>query len=254
MTTEDPFAFGDLTEEPPRSLVDLVYASWVAVPGPLGEVFLAFTRQGVEYARPAAALPDGDAGFRAAYRARFGRPLRRADAPPAGVLAALSGRPSRALRLHLPGLSDFERAVLAATRRIPAGQTRPYNWVAAQIGRPRAVRAVGTALGNNPVPLLVPCHRVTKATGEPGGYVFGPAMKERLLRAERVNLDEVGDLARHRVFFIGSDTTRIVCYPTCANARRITERHRRGFRTVEEARAHGYRPCKHCAPAAAAPA
>jgi O-6-methylguanine DNA methyltransferase len=237
---------------PPRSLVGRVFGSWVKVPGPVGPVYAAFTPEGVEYVRLAQARPeDADEEFVRAYRERFRRPLRAADRPPPGLLPTLRGRRSAALRVNLGDVTEFERDVLLATSRIPAGQTRPYNWVAAQIGRPRAVRAVGTALRNNPVPILIPCHRVTRATGEPGEYVFGSELKQRLLRAERADLDEVSALARRGVYFLGSDTTRVVCYPTCAHARRITRPHRRGFRTVDEARRHGYRPCRQCRPATA---
>jgi O-6-methylguanine DNA methyltransferase len=246
----DPIAaeLSQLSFAPPRSLLDLLFAQWSLVTAPFGDVFVAFTETGVDYVRLATDDFD-EASFRDSYRDRFGRPLRSTVRPPAGVLPALHGRGAANVRFDLSELSEFERDVLAATRRIPAGQTRPYSWVADQIGRPKAVRAVGTALGNNPVPLLIPCHRVTRMTGDPGEYVFGRRVKEQLLRAENVNLDEVAELASRHVYFIGSDTTHIVCFPTCACARRITERHRRGFRTVAEAREHGYRPCKRCTPA-----
>ncbi|GDY32689.1 hypothetical protein GTS_43220 [Gandjariella thermophila] len=138
--------------------------------------------------------------------------------------------------------------MLSATSRIPPGQNRPYAWVAQEVGRPKAVRAVGSALGRNPVPLLIPCHRVTRSDGKPGDHVFGAPAKEAILRAEQVNLTEVRELAKARIFYIGSETTGIVCFPTCHNARRITPGHRRGFRTVGQA---SYRPCRHRRPALA---
>jgi hypothetical protein len=110
---------------------------------------------------------------------------------------------------------------------------------------------VGSALGRNPVPVLIPCHRVTRSDGQPGDYVFGTPTKEAILRAEDVNLAEVRELAKARVFYLGSDTTGIVCFPTCHHARRITPQHRRGFRTIGQAREAGYRPCLHCRPALA---
>jgi O-6-methylguanine DNA methyltransferase len=231
-------------------LLPRVVARWCAVEGPVGEVFVAFTDAGIGYLRTAESV-DGDEGFRESYRDRFDRPLLAADRPPAGLLPALRTGRTGDLRLDLRGLSEFERDTLLAARTIPAGQTRPYGWLAREIGRPRAVRAVGTALGRNPVPVLIPCHRVTRADGEPGGYVFGAATKERLLRAERVDLDVVRDLARHQVFYLGSDTTGVVCFPTCHHARRITPAHRHGFRTMAAAAQAGYRPCLHCRPAVA---
>ena len=67
-------------------------------------------------------------------------------------------------------LTDFEWAVLKAVTEIPIGETRSYKWVAERIGRPQAVRAVGQALRKNPYPLIIPCHRVIKSSGELGGY------------------------------------------------------------------------------------
>jgi O-6-methylguanine DNA methyltransferase len=231
----------------PAGLADRVFSGWLAAPSRAGEVFAAFTEEGVDFVRTSESM-DLDA-FREAYRARFGRPLRPAERPPRGLLPALDGR-AATVRLDIAGLSDFERAVLAATRRIPAGQVRPYGWVAREAGRPRAVRAVGLVLARNPVPLLVPCHRVVRADGLLGDYLFGPSRKEELLRAEMVDVDELGVLARDGVHFLGSETTGVVCFPTCHHARRITPAHRRGFRTVSTALAAGYRPCRHCRPAA----
>ncbi|WP_347354132.1 methylated-DNA--[protein]-cysteine S-methyltransferase [Intrasporangium sp.] len=78
----------------------------------------------------------------------------------------------------------FGLEVLAQLREIPYGTTRSYAAVAASAGRPRAVRAVGTACAHNPVPLVVPCHRVVRSDGTPGGYLGGPQAKEFLLRLE----------------------------------------------------------------------
>jgi len=94
--------------------------------------------------------------------------------------------------VDLSELSEFQRAVLAAAREIPFGEVRPYQWVAELIGRPRAVRAVGTALGDNPVPILIPCHRVVRSDGSLGGYLFGLSVKDRLLALEREPLALVG--------------------------------------------------------------
>lgn len=256
VNNHDPLisALRTLFSNPPRSVVDLVFSSWITVSGPAGELYVAFTDHGVSFVRIAESVHDDDAVFLREYRERFERPLRKATRPPAGLLPTLRSRPSRTLQLDLRGLTALERDTLEATRRIPVGQTRPYGWVAREIGRPRAVRAVGTALRRNPVPVLIPCHRVTTSTGELGDYVFGAEMKERLLRAEKVNLDEVHALAKDNVHYLGSETTGIVCFPTCSHARRITREHRRGFRTIDQAARAGYRPCKRCRPAVAEPA
>lgn len=248
----DPLAreLAGLAADAPPGLLDRIAARRVRVPGPLeegplGDLQVAFTDRGVAYLRAGM----GEREFAEAFRARFARPLLPGARPPAGLLPALRrGRPG-GLALDLRGLSEFEAAVLAAAAQIPRGQTRPYAWVARRAGRPKAVRAVGSALGRNPVPLLIPCHRVTRSDGSLGEYVFGADAKERLLRAEDVDVEEAAELARRGVRLVGSDTTGIVCYPTCGDARRITPGHRHGFGDLAAARAAGYRPCLHCRPA-----
>ena len=90
------------------------------------------------------------------------------------------------LRLPVDVLGTvFQRKVWDELRRIPAGQTRSYGEIARAIGAPRAVRAVGSACGANPVALLVPCHRAVRADGGLGGYAWGLARKKRLLEIER---------------------------------------------------------------------
>ena len=86
--------------------------------------------------------------------------------------------------LDLSGATAFQRKVWETTRLIPYGETRSYAWVAEQIKQPRAVRAVGQALGRNPLPIIVPCHRVLASNGRPGGYSGGIEMKRRLLYLE----------------------------------------------------------------------
>lgn len=248
-------ALGGLRHAASPGLDRRIFTGWLRAPSRLGEVFVAFTADGVQFVRAAEPGPEGGGAqaeaFADAYRRRFGRPLYAAARAPAGVLPALRGRRAAAPRLDLSGLTGFERDVLAATRTIPTGETRPYGWVAREAGRPRAVRAVASVLARNPVPLLVPCHRVVRAGGALGGYLFGPAHKEELLRGEGANLTDVADLARRGVHYLASDTTGVVCLPTCHHARRITPAHRAGFTTVGDALAAGYRPCRSCRPAAA---
>ncbi len=83
--------------------------------------------------------------------------------------------------------TPFRAAVYAAVRRIPRGQTRTYGQIAAAVGRPRGARAVGQALAHNPIPLVVPCHRVVAADGALRGFsaAGGVALKARLLAWER---------------------------------------------------------------------
>lgn len=87
------------------------------------------------------------------------------------------------LPLELRG-TPFQLEVWHALERIPYGETRTYSQVAAEIGRPGASRAVGSANRANPIPIIVPCHRVVPASGGVGDYAFGPDMKRFLLRLE----------------------------------------------------------------------
>jgi methylated-DNA-[protein]-cysteine S-methyltransferase len=86
--------------------------------------------------------------------------------------------------LDLAGATVFQQDVWRAARLIPRGETRSYAWLAGRIGRPQAARAVGQALGRNPLPVVVPCHRVLAAGGGLGGFRDGLAMKRHLLRLE----------------------------------------------------------------------
>lgn len=97
------------------------------------------------------------------------------------------------LPVDLGALGDFDRSVLRAATRIPCGEVVPYSELASRIGRPRAARAVGNALGRNPVAIVVPCHRIIRTDGSLGGYGGGVEWKERLLAIEgREDLLAVG--------------------------------------------------------------
>ncbi len=87
-------------------------------------------------------------------------------------------------RLDLSGATPFQRQVWETTRLIPYGETRSYIWVAEQINKPKAQRAVGQALAQNPLPVIVPCHRVVAGNGKLGGYSGGMEMKRLLLHVE----------------------------------------------------------------------
>ncbi len=86
--------------------------------------------------------------------------------------------------LDISDLTPFEQAALRAAARIPPGEVRSYAWVATQIGRPNAARAVGRVMARNPLPLLFPCHRVVDSSGDLHDYYYGVEMKARLLQME----------------------------------------------------------------------
>jgi len=141
--------------------------------------------------------------------------------------------------VDLTTVPDFQRSVLQAAGHIPFGEARAYAWIAARVGHPRAVRAVGTALGRNPVPLILPCHRVWRSDGGLGGYIFGADVKNRLAALERTT-----------PVLEGCTSTRIVCRVGCIHGRNMRPDNRVVFASVEDARSVGYRPCKVCRPAA----
>lgn len=139
-------------------------------------------------------LPEtNSAKTRQRMQTRF--PRTREGNPPADIarvvhdlVALLSGQPSDlgAVPLDLDGLPPFRRRVYEAARRIPAGGTVTYGALARTIGAPGSARSVGHALGRNPFPLIVPCHRVVAANGRPGGFTAagGVDIKLRLLDIE----------------------------------------------------------------------
>lgn len=89
-----------------------------------------------------------------------------------------------------PGVSDFAASVLRETARIPYGETVSYGGIAERIGRPAANRAVGGALNKNPLPIVIPCHRVIASNGRLNGYAYGLDMKKMLLRLEKHFLEK----------------------------------------------------------------
>jgi methylated-DNA-[protein]-cysteine S-methyltransferase len=86
--------------------------------------------------------------------------------------------------VDISDLTPFEQAALRAAARIPPGEVRSYTWIATQIGRPKAARAVGRVMARNPLPLLFPCHRVVDSSGDLHDYFYGLEMKARLLEME----------------------------------------------------------------------
>ena len=140
----------------------------------------------------------------------------------------------------LGALPLFSRRVLEAAARIPFGDVRTYGEVARAIGAPSASRAVGNALGSNPVPLVIPCHRVIRGDGTTGGYGLGPALKPRLLALEA----SVSPL-------VGRASAGVVCRLGCDRPRPIPEGDRVHFARLADARAADFRPCSLCRPHAA---
>lgn len=219
--------------------------SYCMVQTPAGAAHVASNSHGLSFIQ----VEANEDAFVEAFATRFpNRALTKAIRPPKGLVTALRTGRGRPLDIDLRGLTDFQREVLQAARSIPVGEVRPYGWIADRIGRPKAVRAVGTALGNNPVPLAIPCHRVTRGDGATGQYIFGAAMKTALLEQEGANVAEVAELGAAGIRFVGTKTTGVFCHPSCHQARRITAKHRVLAHNQVEARQLGLRPCRTCEP------
>jgi len=257
MTSDEPILEGlaALQRTAPVDLLDRVLLgadladSYTEIEGPTGRAFVAWNGRGVTTFVPVEAV-----GTRDAFEARHPRAASFVDAPPDALsrhleLAIETGRLG-GLPVDLSSLGDFQRKVLQKCAEIPPGEIRPYGWIAREIDNPGAVRAVGTALGRNPVPVLIPCHRVVRTDGRIGNYAYGSPMKRQLLEHEGLDPDAIEIAARRGVRLVGSDTTGIYCFPTCSHAKRITDTHRVEFRSEEDAEADGYRACKVCRPAA----
>ncbi len=156
------------------------------VESPLGLVLLAASDAGIAWF----GLGDSEPALQRELRSDF--PDARLSRDDAALRASgeknvafLNGKaPCPALALDLRG-TPFQRRVWDELRAIPAGTTRSYGEIAARIGKPRAARAVGAAVGANPVSLLVPCHRALRTGGALGGYRWGLGRKRRLLELEK---------------------------------------------------------------------
>jgi methylated-DNA-[protein]-cysteine S-methyltransferase len=159
----------------------------------LGRVFVAYSDLGVAFVDLAAA----DEAFARSFRRRFGAEAARDPKPPSRLVALLRAffADFKTFRgpVDLSLVGPFQRRVLEQLRRIPKGQVRTYREIAGEIGQPGATRAVGTACARNPIPLIVPCHRVVRSDGGLGGYSLrgGVALKERLLESEGADLKRV---------------------------------------------------------------
>lgn len=241
-----------LAEAPVRSCRETMVDSFDRLEHDGRSIWVAFNDDGLRMVLHGGSEEE----FHRAYAKRHCHALKQApmsEALRTQVVGALEGKGVAKPKVDWQiASSDLEREVLATLTTIPRGEVRTYEWVARQVGRPRAVRAVGSILAKNAVPFVVPCHRVVPATGGVGNYAFGPEMKRELLRREGVDVDTLEQLGRSGIRYVGSRTTKIYCFPTCRDARRIREENRVPFHDSSEAIEKGFRPCQHCRPSAAA--
>lgn len=158
---------------------------WIEIDGARtglsSSVFAAIGDEGIRFVAPA----QDPADFAIAYRDFCGGTVEPGDASEFTSEIDAIVRGENAIGFcDLGSVSTFTRRVLEATSDISRGQTRTYQWLARQIGMPQAARAVGNALGSNPLPLVIPCHRIVRGDGSLGGYAFGAPMKKALLETE----------------------------------------------------------------------
>lgn len=171
-----PAATGRLSE-------DLAFGTFDS---PVGTVLLGLTARGIRYLALGDTSAELERGLRSALPwASFSRNVKVPAPWREEIVRRLRGAPPRVdLPLHTDG-TPFEESVWAALRRIPHGELRSYQQIAAAVGRPTASRAVAQACAHNNVAVLIPCHRVVRQTGELGGYRWGVERKQALLDAER---------------------------------------------------------------------
>jgi len=139
---------------------------------PIGTLYLLFqntTLQGIDFRKPAGSIRKGTSPslIRNELREYFENGLKEFTQP-----------------ISLTKGTEFEKTVWFALKEIPYGETRTYKWLAEIIGKPSAFRAVGQALGRNPLPIVLPCHRIIESDGSLGGYSAGINIKRRLLDSE----------------------------------------------------------------------
>ena len=160
-------------------------------PSPFGECLLALTERGI--CSLAFVLGDGREGVLAALKKQWAGAQLSQDPRVTGpvvsqIFRIFQGQESTPLRLYLQG-TNFQIKVWEALLRIPPGYVVSYEDIAVQIGMPRAVRAVGNAIARNPIPVIIPCHRVIHKRGDFGGYSMGTARKKAILGWEAAQAD-----------------------------------------------------------------
>lgn len=192
MTTMKIYAL----HEPTTAASGATAMAWTALATPFGEMRLHASARGLAWI----ALPsEGPAETERLMRAQFGAVYLHQDAAPpldeacTQLTAYFAGeRRAFTLALDLRG-TPFQQLVWGAVAAILYGETRSYQQIARTIGRLAAVRAVGAANGANPLPIVIPCHRVIGADGNLTGYGGGLDMKRRLLAMERANTQAINE-------------------------------------------------------------
>jgi len=162
---------------------------------PIGQLFIGF-----DEAILLSQIEGDSVAFEDLVRQELGWQPEHVEAPAAlqaAVQATVEGERRFDYPVDLRRLGSFQRRVLVATREIPWGQVRSYAAIARSVGSPKAVRAVGSALARNPVPVVIPCHRVVRSDARLGEYSGGgPALKARILGWEGIPIETRGESLR----------------------------------------------------------
>jgi methylated-DNA-[protein]-cysteine S-methyltransferase len=190
----------ELCQPPPVALPRRDRVWYMRIDSPIGELILAATPEGLREIEFGSQVSN--AAFVDRHRERGVEPVRLErieDAPP--EVQANLRRAASELNEYFGGqraqfdvpldwgrMAPFQRAVLEATTTVPFGHVDTYAGIARKIGKPGATRAVGNALGRNPIPVIVPCHRVIRSDATIGGYTGGLGIKHRLLAIEGITL------------------------------------------------------------------
>lgn len=190
----------DIDEPPPIKLPQRDRVWFTRVDSPIGDLILAASRGGLREIEFARDVSDESFMARARKSGADALPIDRLNQVDPEVQQTLQRTAAeleeyfggQRARFDVPldwgGMPPFRRAVLEATASVPFGHVDTYAGIARRIGKPKATRAVGNALGRNPIPLIVPCHRVIRSDASLGGYTGGLGIKERLLHLEGINL------------------------------------------------------------------
>lgn len=189
-----------IDEPPPIALPKRDKVWYTRVDSPLGDLILAVTREGLREIDFGKKMSDEEFAIRTRTSGADAFRVDRIDDADLEVRQTLK-RTANELDEYFSGRRDrfdvpldwgimppFQRAVLEATAAVPFGHVDTYASIARRIGNPKATRAVGNALGRNPIPVIVPCHRVIRSDATLGGYTGGPGIKEFLLSHEGVTL------------------------------------------------------------------
>ena len=245
-----PALLGECPSSCSHELMRQLFDRWSRTTAGGLDFWVAFSERGLTEIVPVSAKPFDN--FVWDHERRTGKELRAAELPErlgAQLEEAASGHGVGAGQpeVDLAWMPPFERVVLQALLEIPDGELRSYAWVAREVGKPKAVRAVGNACARNPVPVVVPCHRVVPAAGGIGHYAFGADMKRELLDREGVDLGLVGELERRGARYVAPGGG-YYCFPTCGSLRGMPRHELEPVRDEREAAERGLVPCDECRP------